>query len=80
MYTLYESKVIDAFAGDGVETLVCEGGIILAHVCSWKNPQAIEIFKGRLTGKPESVCGKGWRKLTGDEAANAQAWAASVVK
>lgn len=79
MYTIYEAKISDEFAGDGIETLVCKDGMILAHVRGWKNQQVVENFKGNLTGKPESRRGKGWHKLTGLNALCHQTWAAELI-
>lgn len=80
MYDIYERRINSAFAGNGTLSLIVKDGIILAHVRAWDNPQvADDDFKPALKGQPVARRGKGWRKLSGFEAENAQGWAGDVV-
>lgn len=80
MYEIYEKRIHSDFAGTGIESLIVKDGIIRAHVRGWENPQVVDNdFKSVLKGKPVGKRGKGWRKLSGSNLENAQAWAEDVV-
>lgn len=80
MYDIYEKPIDSAFAGHGIESLVVKDGIIRAHVRGWEDPSVVDNdFEPILKGKPVGKRGKGWRKLSGENLENAQAWAGDMV-
>ena len=79
MFEIYDKSIASDFAGYGIESLIVQNGVILAHVRTWDNPQVVEDdFKATLTGKAVAERGNGWRKLQGQKAENAQAWAKDI--
>ena len=76
MYEIYEKKINQSFAGPGLETIIVDNGIIKAHTRGWDDATVVDHnWSGPLVGKQANQRGPGWRKLTGLELENAQAWA-----
>ena len=81
MYDIYEKEIKDAFAGPGIETLIAQDNVILAHTRGWSDPTVIDDdWQAPLTGKPVNARGKGWHKLRRTRLRNAQAWARGIVE
>ena len=80
MYTLYEKKIHYAFFGDGIETLICKDGVIVAHVRGWDSPYVVDYFNdSKFIRQPVSKRGKGWRKLSVNKAIEHHAWIADIL-
>jgi hypothetical protein len=80
MYDIYDKRIEDGFAGSGTESLIVKDGIILAHNRGWDNPSVVaKNWSAPLQGQPIKATGKGWTKLRGFQAENAQPWARDIL-
>lgn len=76
---IYEKKINDPFAGDGLERIVVCNGIIHLHTRGWNNPEVIDdVWQSPLENQPVEKKGPGWRRLRGFDLENARAWANSL--
>jgi hypothetical protein len=55
---IYEKKIQDLFAGDGIEMIVVRGGIIRSHTRGWNNPDVVDD-SGKARSKINPSRGKG---------------------
>jgi hypothetical protein len=79
MFDIYEKRIDDEFAGQGLECIIVNNGVVIGHTRGWENPSVQDNFMPSLVGKPVGERGKGWRKLRGLELLNTQSWAEDVL-